>query len=139
MDSNYRTESDDLIQIDALESQFTSCLKKTDWAKPLGCSGEIKRYFQHPVITLIQLLTPDYYEGLWGPNFDNKQTGIDVYEETCVCDTPLCNVPVAPLDFYCHLGDFEIDKILKYPDVMNRTVSCYTNRNQCVIIKSEGN
>ena len=62
----------------------------------------------------------------------------DVYEETCVCDTPLCNSNDRTLDFFCHGGDFKIKDIIEIPEKLNQTYSCYTNRNQCYIMKYSG-
>ena len=61
-----------------------------------------------------------------------------IYEETCVCDTPLCNVMDHPFDFQCHGGDFALSSLSNNPSLLNQTHSCYTNREQCYIMKYKG-
>ena len=61
-----------------------------------------------------------------------------VYEETCICDTSNCNTDESVLDFYCHGGDYELDELLEGEEIVNQTHSCYTNRNQCYIMKYTG-
>ena len=61
-----------------------------------------------------------------------------VYEELCICDTPLCNVEATALDFYCHGGDYELEYILNREELVNQTHSCYTNRKQCYIMSYSG-
>ena len=62
----------------------------------------------------------------------------DEYVETCVCDSSLCNVDANPMDFYCHGGDLDISILEEIPEYINQTHSCYTNRNQCFIMKYSG-
>ena len=61
-----------------------------------------------------------------------------VYEETCICDTPLCNTLYHPINFFCHGGDFELGSLLEGDTQLEETHSCYTNRNQCFIMKYKG-
>ena len=69
---------------------------------------------------------------------DEAKFAFDIYEETCICDTPLCNVVQSPNDFFCHGGDYEIPDLIKEPLLLNETHSCYTNRNHCFIMKYKG-
>ena len=61
-----------------------------------------------------------------------------IYEETCICDTPLCNVQNDVMDFYCHGGDFNLLALKESPNLLNETHSCYTNREQCFIMVYKG-
>ena len=69
---------------------------------------------------------------------DDYKWAHDVYDEICICDTPLCNVASAPRDYFCHGGDFKQSEVLENPLLLNQTHSCYTNRNQCFIMKYQG-
>ena len=61
-----------------------------------------------------------------------------MYFETCICDTPLCNVDGYVRDFFCHTGDYDLADIQDDPTLLNVTASCYTNRRQCSIMKYKG-
>ena len=62
-----------------------------------------------------------------------------IYEETCICDTSLCNVKYHPKNFYCNGGDYDEAELESNPFLVNETHSCYTNRKQCYIMKYQGN
>ena len=69
---------------------------------------------------------------------DGTQFVYDVYEETCMCDTPFCNVRAVPLNFFCNEGDFDRQQLLENTTLLEKTISCYTNRKQCFIMVYEG-
>ena len=59
----------------------------------------------------------------------------DERERLCVCDTPLCNDnPFEIGNFSCYADDLEIARA----NEINKTVSCYTNRNQCFQMQYSG-
>ena len=61
-----------------------------------------------------------------------------IYEETCICDTDLCNIWHSTLDFYCHGGDFDLNELQGNALMLNETHNCYTNREQCYIMIYNG-
>ena len=116
--------------------QEAGCLRYHDWHKPLGCSGEVKTR-NADVYSMIWLFS-DLPEAYVDDNYQDSEltkSAHVMYEETCVCDTPLCNVMASPLTFFCHIGDFQIEKLKEQPSQMNKTTSCYTNRQQCYIME----
>ena len=70
-------------------------------------------------------------------NYDTEIAEL-LYVETCICDTPLCNLENHMPDFYCHGGDFDLEFIQRNPSFLNETHDCYTNREQCFIMHYRG-
>ena len=75
--------------------------------------------------------------GFLSQDIDSALFSYDFYLEICLCDTPLCNVNASKLEFFCHAGDFEQSDLVEDVLLLNQTSSCYTNRNQCFVMKYE--
>ena len=61
------------------------------------------------------------------------------YEYYCVCDEPECNkFMTVILGSSCHDGDYKLSDVEADTDFVTGLSNCYTNRNQCYIMKYTG-